>query len=416
MRNILILSAVAMMSILGTSAFAQNSAPTISVSAGAASIANDSVVAVNPFDTLAGLNLSITVSDADNDNCSLDLAVTNVSTQGLVASEWTQAGAASTPFVKAPVSGSFNVADIEHTIVLTASDGSLTTNFSLFVVVEATTGNSGPKLVLQSFGTPLAPFSVIPVGHNATVSQLGLTATAIDADSTDNLDISIAVSNFTSQGLVPSEWTATSANSGAQLSPTSGQFNVQDVPHVVSLTIDDGESSATYNYILLIGPDGSTSTNAAPFIGLFAGDTYLSDGSSTLIPFNTLISALSLSLIVADFEGDNTSTTLNGVTNFTTQGLVLAEWTSTAISTSYTLSPTSGQFNVPGIDHTVTLTADDGNASQYGFTLAIGQRPASGSGDDDDSSCTVSNSRGASWLLLIGVLLLSLRAIQFSRN
>src|SRR5690606_30563911 len=195
------------------------------------------------------------------------LTVSNFTTQGLVPAEWVQTGAAAVPFDKTPTSGTFNVADVEHTVVLTADDGTDTTTLTLFVLVAAAAGNSTPKVVLQAGDAYIEAFAAVPIPYNTPVSALGLDAKALDADATDTLDISIAVSNFTTQGLVIGEWTATGAPPGAELTPTSGQFNVGDVVHVVRVTISDGTAAATYNYILLIGPDGASSPNGAPVLG-----------------------------------------------------------------------------------------------------------------------------------------------------
>ncbi len=383
---------------------AQNTPPTISVFSGATPVADESVVTVAPGDMLAGLDLTITVEDADNDACELSLTVSNFTTQGLVPSEWEQASAV--PFSRTPSSGTFNVADVEHTVVLLADDGTDTTTLTLFVLVAAATGNSTPKVVLQAGDAYIEAFAAVPIPYNTQVSALGLEAKALDADATDTLDISIAVSNFTTQGLVIGEWTATGAPPSAELTPTSGQFNVGDVVHVVSVTISDGTATATYNYILLIGPDGASSTNAAPFIGLFAGDAYIGDGTTVPVPFNTTVAALGLSLIVADFEGDATSTALLSVSNFTSQGLVPAEWESAAAAVPYTLNPGSGQFNVGSVNHLVSLEAGDGsNTSGYSFTVQVGADGTpppvnSDDGDDDDDNGCTTGPGTSVWMLL----------------
>lgn len=387
--------------LVGSALNAQNTPPAITVMSGMSNVPDETAVTVAPNDTVAALNLTITIDDANNDTVDVDVAVSNVTTQGVNPAEWSTASAQAVSFTLTPTSGSFNVADVEHTIVLTANDGTETTTFTIFVVVSAATGNSTPWIVLQSADTYIAERTAVPIPYNTQVAALGLEARALDADG-DALTISIAVSNFTTQGLNTSEWTASNAPSGAELTPATGQFNVGDVPHVVSLTISDGTVSATYHWILLIGPDGTTSSNAAPFIGLFAGDAYIGNGATVPVPFNTQVSALGLALIVADYEGDSTSASLDGVSNFTTQGLVPAEWQSTAAATPYTLSPTSGQFNVAGIDHVVTLSANDGTITAYSFTLRIGN--AGGSSDDDDDDGCSTGTGGFSWILLAALL------------
>lgn len=396
-----------------------NSTPKIVLLSNGSYVAYDTFFTL-PFNwTVAQLNLTARALDADGDNLDVDVFVSNFTTQGLEVSEWTAVGAP-TGSILTPTSGQFNVPDVKHTIILSVSDGTDTTSLRIFVVVSAETGNSTPKLALFSNGAYIAEGSAVPIPYNTLVADLGLEARVLDANNAF-LDVDISVSNFTTQGLEPSEWTGTNIMIGSFLTPTSGQFNVGDVAHVVSLTLSDGTDSVIYNYILLIGPDGVSSTNAAPFIGVFAGQQYIDDGSTVPLPFNTLVADLNLRVVVADYEGDLTAASLVGVTNFTTQGLVPAEWESSASAVPYELNPTSGQFNVGSVDHEVTLAADDGTASNYSFTIAVGAGPTppppASSGDkkkdDDDDGCTARDG-GISWTML--ALLASLLALGFRRR
>src|SRR5690606_23287469 len=159
-------------------------------------------------------------------------------------------------------------------------------------------------------------------------------------------------------------------------------------------------------------------------IGLFAGDAYIGVGATVPVPFNTRVAALGLSLIVADFEGDATSTTLLGVSNFTSQGLVPAEWESAAAAVPYTLNPSSGQFNVGSVNHLVSLEAGDGSStSGYSFTVQVGadNTPPPGNNDDgdddDDNGCTTGPGT-STWILLaaMGLLMLAVSRTRRQRS
>jgi hypothetical protein len=381
-----------------------NSTPKIVLQAGGSYVANDTFFTA-PFNwTVAQLGLTARALDADGDNLDVDVFVSNVTTQGLEVSEWTAVGAPAGSTL-APTSGQFNVPDVKHTIILTVSDGTDTTSLRVFVVVSAESGNSKPKLALFSNGAYIAEGAAVPIPYNTLVADLGLEARVLDANNAF-LDVDVSVSNFTTQGLEVSEWTGTNIMIGSFLTPTSGQFNVGDVAHVLSVTVSDGTDSVIYNYILLIGPDGVSSTNAAPFIGVFAGQQYIDNGLTVPLPFNTQVADLNLRVVVADYEGDATAASLVGVSNFTTQGLVPAEWESGASAVPYELNPTSGQFNVGSVDHVVDLSADDSNSVfNYSFTIEVGAGPTppppSSGGDKkkDDDGCTARNG-GPSWTLL----------------
>lgn len=116
---------------------AAQAAPTITVLSGSSNVPSETAVSVSPGDTVASLALTITIDDADNDNVATSVAVSNVTTQGVVPAEWSSASAA-VSYDLTPTSGTFNVADVEHTIILTATDGTFTTTFTIFVVVAAT--------------------------------------------------------------------------------------------------------------------------------------------------------------------------------------------------------------------------------------------------------------------------------------
>ena len=114
-----------------------NTPPTLVVAQGSSLLANNSTISVNYNDTVAGLNLGITASDADSDPISVSASITNIGVTGIVQTEW-ESASASGPYTLNPTSGTFNtVAGVTHVITLTANDGTANTVFTLNIVQGA---------------------------------------------------------------------------------------------------------------------------------------------------------------------------------------------------------------------------------------------------------------------------------------
>lgn len=120
-------------------------APTISVTSNGVPVNAAQIITVQHNVALSSLNIAITVNDPNSNNTSLSASISNVTTQGLLASEFSSASAA-VPYLLTPTSGTFNVRDVVHSIVLTANDGQGNiTTFGFSIAVPKASGGGGGK-------------------------------------------------------------------------------------------------------------------------------------------------------------------------------------------------------------------------------------------------------------------------------
>lgn len=120
-------------------------APSIAVTSNGVPVSAAQILTVTPNTLLSALNLAITVNDPDGNNTSLSGAISNVTTQGLLAAEFSSASAA-VPYLLTPTSGTFSVNNVVHNIVLTANDGQGNqTVFAFSIAVQSPSSGGGGK-------------------------------------------------------------------------------------------------------------------------------------------------------------------------------------------------------------------------------------------------------------------------------
>src|SRR5690606_17814743 len=159
-----------------------NTNPVITVTSGTATIASGSTATVNINQTLASLGLSINVTDADGDDVSLVGTVSNVTTQGILAAQFSSASTAA-PLPASPISGMFSVPGVTHVVNLTATDAATgTANYSFTL---QTRSNDAPVISMTSALGPITNNQTVNVPFRATLASLGLQIAVSDADNDD---------------------------------------------------------------------------------------------------------------------------------------------------------------------------------------------------------------------------------------
>ncbi|MBP9892167.1 MAG: hypothetical protein KBG84_09705 [Planctomycetes bacterium] len=118
-------------------------APTINVTSNGIPVSAAQIITVQPNTALAALNLAITVNDPNANSTSLNGSVSNVTTQGILSSQFSSTSAG-VPYLLTPTSGVFSVNDVVHSIVLSANDGQGNiTTFAFSVAVQKPGGGGG---------------------------------------------------------------------------------------------------------------------------------------------------------------------------------------------------------------------------------------------------------------------------------
>lgn len=104
--------------------------------------------------------------------------------------------------------------------------------------------------------TPIADNGSINVAYLAQVAALSFVVTVSDAD-LDVCNVSAAITNVGTTGIVLSEWEFTSGQTPIGLNPTSGSFNqLTGMSYQFTLTADDGAAITIFSFTVNQAPDG----------------------------------------------------------------------------------------------------------------------------------------------------------------
>lgn len=244
-----------------------NALPSVTVNAGGSNVGNGNNVVVASGSTLASLGLQIDVDDADQDPVQLSASISNVTTQGLVTSEFESTGFANVAYSLTPTSGTFSVPTTIHQVDLTADDGNWlgTSSFTFYIVVNRT-----PTLQVTSNGSAVASGSTLNVNYLDTLASLGLSISVDDPDG-DPTAVGASVSGVTTQGFSTADFSAAQQAVSYVITPTSGTF---DDPagsnHAITLTATDEygfQVSVSFNIVAgLFAPQLEVSKNGGPLI------------------------------------------------------------------------------------------------------------------------------------------------------
>lgn len=102
--------------------------------------------------TVASMNFSFQVTDADNNNCSVTTTITNLGATGIVLAQW-QSASTAVPYTLTPTSGTFNTsAGVTHMVTLTVNDGVASTVLSFSIIQAA----AAPALAVSDSGGAIA--------------------------------------------------------------------------------------------------------------------------------------------------------------------------------------------------------------------------------------------------------------------
>jgi hypothetical protein len=160
-----------------------------------------------------------------------------------------------------------------------------------------------------------------------------------------------------------------------------------------------GEGAGNVCRVLLDDLSFSGSTGGPPTISVTRNSVPLTTAQIISVQTGTTLAALNLAIAVNDPQSNNTSLSAS-ISDLTTQGILVSEFNSASAAVPYTLTPTTGVFNVAGATHVITLIANDGQGNQttFGFTIAVGSGGGGGGGNSDDGGCASGEPRGP-WLL-----------------
>lgn len=354
--------------------------------------------------TMLTLAPRISVSDADGDTVSLTGTVSDITTEGVLNSEFSSASAA-VPYTLTPATGVFNRAVVTHTVLLIADDGhGGNAQFVFYIKVNGVPGNGDPVVDVSAGGASVTDGGNLNVAFGATLASLNLQI-GIDDPEGDASELTATISNQTTQGLLVSEFENGHVAVPYALAPSSGTFNQGGTTHQVVLTADDyrgGLLVFTFNIIV-----GAAPANNAPTLAVTAMGVPLGNGATLNVGYNTTLAALNLSIAVNDPDSDATSVS-GAVSNVGASGLLASEFSSAVAGVPYALVPQSGVFNASKTTHLVSLVAQDGLGGQatFTFSIVVGAAPGDiGSVGGGGGGCTAGDESGE--LPLIAVMLLS---------
>lgn len=169
-----------------------------------------------------------------------------------------------------------------------------------------------------------------------------------------------------------------------------------------------GEGPGNVSKVLVDDISYSGSTGSAPTISVTQNGLPVAAAQIITVPLDTTLSSLNLAITINDPNGNNTSVGC-AISGLTTQGLLTGEFSSGSFAVPYSLTPTTGTFNVAGATNSITLTADDGqgNQRQFSFSIAVPSAGGGGGGSKDESGCTTDERPSLLWLTLALVFGLS---------
>ncbi|MBZ0137434.1 MAG: putative Ig domain-containing protein [Planctomycetes bacterium] len=214
----------------------QNAKPFITVSRGGSVVANNSSIVIAPGTPLSGLNLRIELFDVEFHSVELTASISNLTTQGLLVSEFESGGFMPTGYTLTPGSGSFSVPSVTHRVDLTADDNHWqgVTTFTFYFVV-----NLPPSITVSSNGANVPNGSTIRANYLDTLASLGIQISVNDPDATP-VGVGAVITGVTTQGILGTEFSAAQQAVAYVLSPASGVFNdPAGSSHAVTLTGTD---------------------------------------------------------------------------------------------------------------------------------------------------------------------------------
>ncbi|MCA8935510.1 MAG: choice-of-anchor D domain-containing protein [Planctomycetes bacterium] len=213
-----------------------NALPSVTVNAGGSNVGNGNNVVVASGSTLASLGLQIDVDDADQDPVQLTATISNITTQGIVTTEFESTGFANVAYSLTPNSGTFSIPTIIHQVDLTADDGNWlgTKAFTFYIVVNRT-----PTMQVTSNGNAVTSGSTLNVNYLDTLASLGLSISVDDPDG-DPTAVGASVSGVTTQGFSTADFSAAQQPVGYVITPNNGTFNdPAGSSHAITLTATD---------------------------------------------------------------------------------------------------------------------------------------------------------------------------------
>jgi uncharacterized protein (TIGR03382 family) len=399
-----------------------NFAPTIVVAVGGNPVLPGDKVQVDYGDTVAALNVQITVSDGDMDNTSLTAFISNLGNTGIDINEW-ESVSRSVSYTVNPTTGTFNTpAGVTHTIFLGANDGSAYWTDFIFEIVQAAnpSANAAPSIEVSTAGNTIANGQTVNVGYNDTLAGLNLVITVDDADA-DDTAVTASISNLGNTGIDINEWESASQPVTYTINPSTGNFNTAaGATHQVTLTANDGTNTTVFTFDIVqaahrTNPSISLSDGATISPGQSAagtnrafGDWEVGDTSTTVTVTIANNGSADLALSGFGLTGDTGEFVLdtNGVPPFLPSGAT-AQFTINFVPTS-----TGSKSAMVQVGHDDPSVPDPFVFEITGTGTTPGGNVASGTGGTTDAGGCSSSGTGSS----LSVLLLALLGVTAVRR
>lgn len=228
-----------------------------------------------------------------------------------------------------------------------------------------------------TFGT-----SAQPVGFGVALSAYALQITANDGNG-NQVAVSGALSlNPTSAqtAMAGADFDHAAQAASYMYSPNGAALfahvNQTQCTFTVTLTAADGQGGSSMfvmHFVVAAAP-----ANAAPAISVSRGGVTVANGGTVVVSPNDTVAGLALQITIND--ANNEPVRLVGtVSNVTSQGILDAEFSSGGyVMVSYTRTPSSGVFSVPGVVHAVSLLADDNHwlgSTSFSFNIVVNRAP-----------------------------------------
>ncbi|MCC6572339.1 MAG: hypothetical protein IT462_00990 [Planctomycetes bacterium] len=266
---------------------------------------------------------------------------------------------------------------------ITAAVGLGTYTWTWYVYIEQPISGSAatkPKFVIQhdntgffnAWGIELTStnFNLVVLGATSTPAGIGGTAASTSIAS-----------------ILNNQWVKLDLTANFDTNQVSGRVNNGTPVNLnINLTGDKliyrwcyrGEGTDNAATILVDDISMAGTTGQPPVVGVTANSLPVTNGGTVNVAAGATLASLNLQINVTDPDTGSTVSVSGTVSNVTTQGILDSQFSSALMADPYTLSPTTGTFNVPSVNHVVDLTVTDnqGNIVTFSFTIAVAANAA----------------------------------------
>lgn len=227
---------------------------------------------------------------------------------------------------------------------------------------------SAPAVTVTVNGNAINSGATVNMPLGTTLASMNLQI-GVDDGNAENTSLEAAILGVTTEGILTAEFEAAAGAVPYVVNPTTGTFNVANADIEILVVAEDATGNrAPFTFTIHVTADP---------ISVLVNGLAISDGATVDVPFLGTLAAQNIQIRVYDAQNDPTSVAAT-ITGITTEGIDELEFESAAQAPIYTISPTTGTFNVGGATIAVVLISDDGNGNvfQFDFTLQVGANQA----------------------------------------